>query len=98
MNSPDGSADGYDDAEWVAGVAARQPEALQQLYDGYSPAACALAFRLLGNAARAEECVQAAFLELGRQPQPGEPAHEECPAWLLTTPHAGPARLGRKRS
>jgi signal transduction histidine kinase len=84
-NSPAAALRG--DADLLAGVAARQPEALLELYDRYSRAAYALAARMLGDAGRAEECTHAAFLEVWRHPPPAEPTGVEFSAWLLAAVH-----------
>src|SRR4051812_48487927 len=46
------------DADLMAAVGARHPEALQELYNRYFRRAYALALRILSDPAAAEDCVQ----------------------------------------
>jgi RNA polymerase sigma-70 factor, ECF subfamily len=51
----------------IAGVAAEEPECLEQLYDRYRLLAFSLAFRVVGDRGRAEDVVQDAFLSVWRK-------------------------------
>jgi RNA polymerase sigma factor (sigma-70 family) len=70
----------------VAHVAARRPAALLELYAPYAGVAYALAVRMLTDAARAEECVQAVFLDLWGPP-PADSTQREFSLWLLAAVH-----------
>jgi RNA polymerase sigma factor (sigma-70 family) len=93
------------DTELVARVAAHQPAALLELYDRYAGVAYGLAVRMLADAARAEECVQAVFLDLWGQPPPADSTRREFSGWLLAAVHrnararqrAAAARISRRQ-
>jgi RNA polymerase sigma-70 factor (ECF subfamily) len=59
-------APGPPDAELLARLEARDPSALEQLYDRYAGYALAAAQRILRDRAEAEEVVQDVFLQLWR--------------------------------
>ncbi|HMA33891.1 MAG TPA: sigma-70 family RNA polymerase sigma factor [Chloroflexia bacterium] len=73
----------HSDTLLLAGVAARQPAALQELYDRYSPIAYALALRMLRDPLAAEACVQTVFLGLWQHPPGADPGRREWSAELL---------------
>ena len=52
------------DAALVQRIADRRPEALSDLYDRYSPMLLALANRILGSQAEAEDVVQDTLLQV----------------------------------
>lgn len=56
-----------DDATLLERIARRDPEGIALLYDRYSGVAFALAYRLLGDRAAAEDAVQGAFLNVWRR-------------------------------
>jgi len=71
----------------LAAIAAGQREAVTGLYDRYHQVAYALAMRMLGDAASAQDCVEAVFVDLWRQRatlvQPGG----DVAGWLLARVH-----------
>jgi RNA polymerase sigma factor (sigma-70 family) len=83
MTDPSDASAFRSDSELVTRVAARQPAALLELYDRYAAVAYGLAVRMLTDAGRAEECVQAVFLDLWRQPPPADSTRREFSMWLL---------------
>jgi RNA polymerase sigma-70 factor, ECF subfamily len=61
------------DAELLTRVRTGEMGALQELHDRYFPRAYALVLRMLGEPVLAEECVAAAFMQLGASPQSTDP-------------------------
>jgi RNA polymerase sigma-70 factor (ECF subfamily) len=72
-----------EDVALVEGVVARRPEALAELYDRYSHLLMALASRILGDAADAEEVLQEAFLQVWNQAGRYDPARSSVSTWLV---------------
>jgi RNA polymerase sigma-70 factor (ECF subfamily) len=68
----------------MAEVVAGNEQALAALYDRYSPAVFAAAFRLLGDRQLAEEVMQEAYLALWTRADRYDPAAGSLPTWLLT--------------
>ncbi len=76
------------DDELIAAVARRDSSALVALYDRYGRIAFALAYRILEDAALAEETVQDAFLLVWRRASTFDPTRGgNVRAWLLTVVH-----------
>jgi RNA polymerase sigma factor (sigma-70 family) len=75
------------DVALVQLVAEGDPRALEQLYDRYSRPAYALARRITGEAAFAEEVVQEVFFALWRDPSKYDQARGGFASWLLATTH-----------
>jgi RNA polymerase sigma-70 factor (ECF subfamily) len=75
------------DGVLVRRVAAGDDGALEALYDRYGRPAFALARRITGEPAFAEEVVQEVFLALWRDPAKYDPARGGFPSWLLATTH-----------
>lgn len=74
--------------EAVVALTARSDEsALAELYDRYGRAAYGLAFRVLRDAALAEDAVQEAFLDVWRQADRFVPERARASAWLFTFVH-----------
>lgn len=76
-------------APWVdprEGAAAPPPavDDLEALYEAYHRQALGLAYRVLDDAAEAEEVVQEAFLAAWRAGQTYDPARGSARTWLLT--------------
>lgn len=63
-------------------VAARDQDALRQLYDQYAPRMLAAARRILGENQLAEDAVQEAFLRIWRSAGRYDPARGAAGAWL----------------
>ncbi len=76
-----------DDAELMTAVCRQDAAALQELYDRYFRRAYALALRMLGEGAAAEDCVQDVFLKLWQKPQLYDPQRGAFVSWFLTLVH-----------
>jgi RNA polymerase sigma-70 factor (ECF subfamily) len=88
-----------DDALMVA-IQQRDDSALADLYDRYGRLAFALAYRLLGESATAEDVVQEAFLNVWRRASSFQPGRSGgAKPWLLSIVHnlAIDRRRGRFR-
>jgi RNA polymerase sigma-70 factor (ECF subfamily) len=83
MHIPVG-ADGADEHVLASRCANGDPVALETLYDRYSSTVCALAFRICGNRAEAEEITQEVFWQLWKQAARFDPARGSFAAWLFT--------------
>jgi RNA polymerase sigma-70 factor (ECF subfamily) len=79
------------------GLRARDPSALEALYDKYGRRAFGLAFKVLGEGASAEDAVQEAFLTLWRQADRLDPARGRVGALLLTVVYRRAIDLLRER-
>ena len=75
------------DNELIRRVAAGDNIALMALYDRCNRQAFGLAFRILGDAATAEEVVQDAFLSLWRNAKSFDTGRGGVKTWLLTIVH-----------
>lgn len=75
------------DGVLVGRVAGGDDGALEALYDRYGRPAFALARRITGEPAFAEDVVQEVFLALWRDPAKYDPARGGFPSWLLATTH-----------
>lgn len=67
----------------LAQVRDRDPDALGRLFDAYFGRIYSLAFRLMGQAAAAEDITQEVFLRVHRAAHQLDPARDPAP-WLLT--------------
>lgn len=65
----------------------RNSQAMQYLYDRYFRRAFALAVRMLGDAAAAEDCVHDAFLKVWQQPEMYDERRGNFASWFLATVH-----------
>ena len=75
------------DSDLIALVARGDGPALMTLYDRYSRPAFGLAFRVLGDAATAEEVVQDAFVALWRNARSFDTGRGGVKTWLMTIVH-----------
>ena len=75
------------DADLIAMVGAGDGPALMSLYDRYNRQAFGLAFRIMGDAANAEEVVQDAFVALWRNAAAFDQTRGGVKSWLLTIVH-----------
>jgi RNA polymerase sigma-70 factor (ECF subfamily) len=82
-SSQTGSLAALGDAALVRLVAERRPEALAELYDRFAPTLLALARRILGNQADAEEVLQEAFVQVWSRGQRYDPARSSVSTWLV---------------
>jgi RNA polymerase sigma-70 factor (ECF subfamily) len=71
------------DEELLGLVARRDQRAFEVLYDRHGPAAYSLAYRILGDAGRAEDVTQEAFVALWRSEAGYDPARGSVRSWLL---------------
>jgi RNA polymerase sigma-70 factor (ECF subfamily) len=72
-----------DELALVRRLAARQPEALAELYDHYAPLLFALTRRILGSGQDAEEVLQEAFLQAWNQADRYDSARSSVSTWLV---------------
>ncbi len=75
------------DSDLISLVAGGDGPALMTLYDRYNRPAFGLAFRILGDAATAEEVVQDAFLSLWRNAKSFDTGRGGVKTWLMTIIH-----------
>lgn len=78
-----GGAAGLRDAVLVAGLLRRDEGALAALYDRYARLLFALALRIVGDQALAEEVLQDAFLRCWDHADHYDPARGSVSAWLM---------------
>ncbi len=71
------------DSALVKRVAERQPDALAELYDRFAPILLALARRILGNHADAEEVLQEVFIQVWNRGERYDPARSSVSTWLV---------------
>jgi RNA polymerase sigma-70 factor, ECF subfamily len=76
------------DAALVLAIARYQQEALAEVYQRHAGAVCALAKRLLGNQAQAEEIVQDVFLRLWNAPERFDAERGSLRSFLLAQSHS----------
>ena len=74
-----------DDADLARRMAAREPSALEELYDRYGALAYGVAMRVLGDPARAEDVVQDAFLKLWHFSAGFDATRGSLRTWLIAS-------------
>jgi RNA polymerase sigma-70 factor (ECF subfamily) len=84
------------DEELVEAIAAADEEALGELYDRFGKVAYGLAYRILQDAALAEDAVQEAFLQIWRGAGSYRPERAKASTWLLTFVHRRAVDLVRR--
>jgi RNA polymerase sigma-70 factor (ECF subfamily) len=72
-----------EDAALIEGIVVRRAEALADLYDRYSHLLMALASRVLGDPADAEEVLQEAFLQVWNQAGRYDASRSSVSTWLV---------------
>ena len=72
-----------DDLALVRRMAAREEAAVAELYDRYSGLLLAIARRILGAVAEAEETLQESFLQAWLQAERYDPARSSVSTWLV---------------
>lgn len=72
------------DEELIADLGRGDADALGLLYDRYRRLAMAVAYRILGDATAAEDCLQDAFLQVWRNNASFHPERGSVKSWLLT--------------
>ncbi len=75
------------DRDLLVRIAAGEPAAFEQLYEGHSAAAYGLAVRLLRDPGTAEDVVHETFLSVWRQTALYRPDRGTVRSWLLTCVH-----------
>jgi RNA polymerase sigma-70 factor (ECF subfamily) len=85
------------DTELMASVRTRNAGALQQLYDRHFRRAYAVAFRMLGEAGAAEDCVHDQFLKLWQKPDLYDARRGVFIYWFLTTVHNNASNYLRRQ-
>lgn len=91
-----------DDGDILDAIAQNDPDALVMLYDRYGRIAFGLAYRILGDAATAEEVVQDAFMSIWRRADSFDASKGNSRSWLLSIVHHRAidqlrGRFGRRR-
>lgn len=76
-----------DDYELALAIKRGDPDALEELYDRTSKRAFGLAYRILQDAAQAEDVVQEVFLTVWRQADRIDPSRGKLTSYLLTMVH-----------
>ena len=75
------------DQRLITGLAARDSDALDELYQRYGRPVFSLTYRILGDRGMAEDVTQEVFLKLWRQPDSFNPARGSLGSWLLSVAH-----------
>jgi RNA polymerase sigma factor (sigma-70 family) len=84
------------DEELVEAVAQADEDALGELYDRFGRVAYGLAYKILQDAALAEDAVQEAFLQIWRGAGSYRPERAKASTWLLTFVHRRAVDLVRR--
>jgi RNA polymerase sigma-70 factor, ECF subfamily len=84
------------DEELVEAVAGADENALGELYDRFGKVAYGLAYKILQDAALAEDAVQEAFLQIWRGAGSYRPERAKASTWLLTFVHRRAVDLVRR--
>lgn len=91
-------ADGLDDAELVARLAAGDQSALRALYERFGSVVFGMALRVLGDRQAAEECVQDTFVAAWREAPNYDPRRAAVSTWLVTIARNRAVDLVRRRA
>jgi RNA polymerase sigma-70 factor (ECF subfamily) len=73
-----------DDADLIRRLQAQDPDALEQLYDRYSPMTYGIILRIAGDAGAAEDLLQEVFLKIWERAQSFERDKGSLGTWLIT--------------
>ena len=84
------------DEALVEAVARADEDALGELYDRFGKVAYGLAYKILQDAALAEDAVQEAFLQIWRTAGSYRPERAKASTWLLTFVHRRAVDLVRR--
>jgi RNA polymerase sigma-70 factor, ECF subfamily len=82
-SSQTGSLAAPGDAVLLRRIVERQPDALAELYDRFSPTLLALARRILDSTADAEDVLQEVFVHVWNQAQRYDPGRSSVSTWLV---------------
>jgi RNA polymerase sigma-70 factor (ECF subfamily) len=93
--TPEPSDPAHTDAELLQRVAARDEQALGELYDRYAGMALALAYRVLQDHGQAEDVVQDAFVSVWRRAGTFDLERGSVRGWLMSVVHH--AAIDRRR-
>jgi len=85
------------DQALVERVIARDPSALDEVYQRYARAIHSLVFRIVVDRSTAEDVTQDVFLKLWRQPESYNPARGSLGSWLLSVAHNRAIDMLRRR-
>jgi RNA polymerase sigma-70 factor, ECF subfamily len=88
MTSHAGAAPSASDPELVAAVAQGGEQAVAEVYRRYSGAVWAVAQRVCGDRASAEDVCQTVFVDLWRRPERFDPQRGKLRSWLVAQAHA----------
>jgi RNA polymerase sigma-70 factor (ECF subfamily) len=72
------------DTQLAAAMSSGDESALAELVDRYGGIAFSIAMQIVGDAGRAEDCVQEAFMNIWRKRSTFDPAAGSLRSWLLT--------------
>lgn len=93
-----GLASGSGDGELIRGAATGDEQAIAALYDRYGPVVYAVAFRIVGQRADAEEVVVEAFAQAWRDAARFEAARGSVAGWLTMIARSRALDLVRARA
>lgn len=85
------------DVELTAGIKARDPRSLEEVYRRYARPVYSLALQVLKDGAMSEDVVQEVFLKLWRQPESYNPERGALGSWLLSVTHNRAIDVLRRR-
>ena len=88
---------GPNDAALVASIRSGNQDAMAQLYDRYSSVVYAVALRVLGDAAAAEDVLQEIFMQLWRNPGSFDASRGDLAPWLAVIARNRAVDVLRKR-
>ena len=74
----------YDDSELIRRLQDQDPDALEQIYDRYSPMTYGIILRIAGDAGAAEDLLQEVFLKIWEHAQRFERDKGSLGTWLIT--------------
>ena len=92
-----GTADAFDDGLLMSAIRAGNQDAMAKLYDRYSPVVYAVALRVLGETAAAEDILQEIFMQLWRKPSAFDASRGTLAPWLAVIARNRALDLLRKR-
>jgi RNA polymerase sigma-70 factor, ECF subfamily len=81
----------------MSAIRARNQDAMAQLYDRYAPVVYAVALRVLGQTAAAEDVLQDIFMQLWRNPAPFDASRGNLAPWLAVIARNRALDVLRKR-
>jgi len=91
------TADAFDDGLLMSAIRAGNQDAMAKLYDLYSPVVYAVAMRVLGETAAAEDILQEIFMQLWRNPSAFDASRGKLAPWLAVIARNRALDVLRKR-